>query len=88
MLKVMGRQAKDHPFTQNVEHVVPTVAEANNINKCSNICRGSRRPRRPPRLEQRSAASANCTQNHPESLKTAQNRSVAAECLRTREGAE
>ena len=65
----------------NVEHVDPTVAGANNINICSNICSGARRPRRPPRLEQRSAASANCSkppriaQNHSKPLKTAQNRS-------------
>ena len=66
---------------QSVEHVVPTLAGVNNIKICSNTCRGARRPRRPPRLEQRSAASANCSkppriaQNHSKSLKTAQNRS-------------
>ena len=53
----------------------------------SNICSGAQRPRRPPQLEQRSAASANCsktpriaqkslktTQNHSKSLRIAQNR--------------
>ena len=66
---------------QNVEHVFSTFAGANNINICSNICRGARRPRRPPRLERRSAASADCSkpskiaQNHSKPLKTAQNRS-------------
>ena len=62
----------------NVEHVDPTVAGANNINICSNICSGARRPHRPPRLEQRSAASANCSkppkiaQTYSKSLKTTQ----------------
>ena len=48
---------------------------------CSNICRGARRPRRPPRLERRSAASADCSkpsriaQFHSKSLRTTQNRS-------------